>query len=788
MLPGLSAGTVVGEHYRVDAEIGAGGMGRVFRATDTRLGRPVALKVHKRPGRRPGLELLRIEARALAHLTHPNVIEVYEIGAHDDRLFIAMEFVDGGTLEDWQTERTVREIVQVYIEAGEGLAAAHGAGLVHRDFKPANVLVGKDGRPRVADFGLVLDMSAQREESVPDPTAAVDASEADSTRLEGLSAHAMVGTPRYMAPEQATGHGADHRSDQYALCSALFEALSGDVPPAPLVDLPTRKGVPTTVWRALRRGLAEDPAERHPDLDHLLAALRDAMKPRRRALWGAAAGFAMLALAVAAPRSDTTPADRCQHEARARVAAWASQRARLHRALVDHGDTNRAAVFAEQIEGYAAGWLRARENTCSTARSDEGRDAVMRCLGRHARTVEDVLEVVTDAPPGKDAPVRPLPLPSLDRCAAPNSTELPRDALDSSTAVAVDDVLADIEKTHALVWNGELKAARAQAQDALRQANALHHKPTLVAALLSAGDAELESGRLEPSLGHYEQGFYLAQSLGLDDEAALAGGSLVEILQDLGDLRAADRWTNHALSAFERLGDRAEESTEIAVLSSIGNLRSNQGRYDEALEIQERLLSMLPDEGDEVRRSKSHNSLGATYANMGELEKAVEHFEVSIALNDAARGPDHPDNVYPLANLAWMLIELEELDRAEPLLDRAIEILQEKTADDAYALVTLLSHRGALHDERGEYTAAREAYARGLALAESELGDEHDLAGMLLNNLASSFEATGDIERARETYSEAIRVLERGGNPDDETLALARSNLAKLPDDSTAPR
>ena len=307
-----------------------------------------------------------------------------------------------------------------------------------------------------------------------------------------------------------------------------------------------------------------------------------------------------------------------------------------------------------------------------------------------------------------------------------------------------------------------------------------HAAGVLVAALLGAGDVELESGRLEASHAYYEQGFYLAQSLGLDDEAALAGGSLVEILQDLGDLPAADRWTNHALSALDRLGERGEESTEIAVLSSIGNLRSHQGRFEDALQIQERLLSMLPTEGDEVRRSKAHNSLGATLATMGELEPAVEHFELAIALNDAARGPDHPDNVYPLANLAWMLIELEEFDRAEPLLDRAIAILRDKTADDAYALVTLLSHRGSLHDEQGEHAAARKLFAQGLEIAKAELGDEHDLAGMLLNNLASSFEGTGEIERARETYAEAIRVLERAGNPDDEILVLARNNLSNL--------
>lgn len=779
-LPKLGVGTLVGERYRVDAEVGAGGMGTVFRATDIRLGRPVALKVHRRPEGRPGLELLRVEARALAHLTHPNVVEVYEIGAHEDRIFIAMEYVPGGTLESWQKDRPPREIVEVYLEAGEGLVAAHREGLVHRDFKPANVLVGRDGRPRVADFGLVLNLSSQREVSVPDPISAVEASDADSTRLEGLSAHAMVGTPRYMAPEQAAGHGADHRADQYALCSALFEALSGDVPPEPIVELPSRKGVPKGVWKALRRGLAVEPSERFPDLGQLLEALRTASRPRPWVASGVAMAVAAAALVSGGLVSTTNPTRSCERDARATVAAWRDPQDRLEAVLRKQGDDARAAAFGEQLDTFASAWLTARETACGTGRDDRHRDAVMRCLGRHADALEGIVDVVASAPPTSGAPVRDLPLPALDECTPERATTQARPTLDTAMAASVDEVLAAVEKANAFVWSGELDAARTQAQAALRQAHALQHKPTLVTALMSAGDVELEAGRLETSHSHYEQGFYLAQSLGLNDEAALAAASLIQILQDVGDYPAADRWANHALSAFERLGEDAETSSEISVLSSVGNLRSHQGRYEEALEIQTRLLATLPDEGDEVRRSKSHNSLGATLANMGELGRAIEHFEISIALNDAARGPHHPDNVYPLANLAWMLIEAEELDRAEPLLDRAIKILQEKTADDTYALVTLLSHRGALHDERGEHEAALEVYAQGLALAQTELGDEHALAGMLLNNQAASFEATGEIDRARETYAEAVRVLERDGNPDDEILALARSNLAKL--------
>jgi predicted Ser/Thr protein kinase len=247
------AGAAIG-HFRVKKKLGAGGMGVVLEAEDADLGRRVALKLVRTEADTPQYRdrLLR-EAKAMARLEHPNVVRVYEVGSERGRLFIAMEFVDGVTLTVWLQERRAwREVVAMFQQVGAGLAAVHGAGLVHRDFKPDNVLVDQSGRARVADFGLArLD-----EPSAPQLT----------------KTGAMMGTPGYMAPEQQFGSGVDARADQYSFCVALREALGG----RPLDDA-RWKAVPEPVRAVVTRGLSYDPDERFPSLEALLAALAAAV-------------------------------------------------------------------------------------------------------------------------------------------------------------------------------------------------------------------------------------------------------------------------------------------------------------------------------------------------------------------------------------------------------------------------------------------------------------------------------------------------------------------------------
>jgi eukaryotic-like serine/threonine-protein kinase len=268
------------DRYELIEQIGVGGMGVVWSARDLDLGREVAIKLSF-----PELHLrLLSEAQAMARLSHRNVVAVHDIGATADGLFIAMERVDGGTLGEWlrAVPRAWDEVVEKFADAGRGLAAAHRAGLVHRDFKPENVLVGSDGMARVSDFGLAVPLSeAWRGES---PT---DGSRARRLTHEG----APVGTLAYMSPEQLLGHGVTARSDQFSFCLALHEAVYresafgapwGEAPAVFFlaavaegrISLPPDDArVPGRLRSLLVRGLSYQPEDRWPSMDALVAEL-----------------------------------------------------------------------------------------------------------------------------------------------------------------------------------------------------------------------------------------------------------------------------------------------------------------------------------------------------------------------------------------------------------------------------------------------------------------------------------------------------------------------------------
>ena len=260
--PAPTPGTAIGR-YRILHPVGEGGMGSVFAAHDPELDRDVAIKLLH-----DSVDEARLvhEAKALARLAHPNVITVYDVGRADGRVFVAMELIDGLTLHKWLVEpgRTWREALPLFVDAGRGLAAAHAAGLVHRDFKPMNVLVGKDGRVRVLDFGIAGDTRA-------------------TTAEHGV----ILGTPAYMAPEQFLAQPTDGRTDQFSFCVSLWEAILGSRPfvadswsklgmtvcKGELPDVSARTDIPGWLVRVLARGLSVHPIQRYPSMGALLADL-----------------------------------------------------------------------------------------------------------------------------------------------------------------------------------------------------------------------------------------------------------------------------------------------------------------------------------------------------------------------------------------------------------------------------------------------------------------------------------------------------------------------------------
>ncbi|MFV8750482.1 serine/threonine-protein kinase [Nannocystaceae bacterium ST9] len=289
--------------------VGSGGMGRVYAAYDPKLDRKVAIKVVRSlagPAEQPASARARLvrEARVLARLNHPNVVAIHETGVHAEQVYVVMEFVEGGSLGEWAKDQTRSwsEIVAMYVQAGEGLVAAHAIGVVHRDFKPANVLVGIDGRARVVDFGLARVVDARALAKLGPRTGdTID----DSITTTGH----VCGTPGYLAPELLTGGKASPQTDLYAFCVSLLDALG----PAPTDEPGKLPGVPAPIIDALLRGIAPDPAVRWSSLDEVLGLLRReagisssaprARLGRRGALLGIAGSTGIAAILVAFDRA-----------------------------------------------------------------------------------------------------------------------------------------------------------------------------------------------------------------------------------------------------------------------------------------------------------------------------------------------------------------------------------------------------------------------------------------------------------------------------------------------------
>lgn len=328
--------------FALEERVGAGAMGTVYLGRDAQLHRPVAIKVLRKSDGASNHRLLR-EARALARLTHPNVVTVYEAGEVDGQFYVAMEYVPGQTLAEWQQDKGWERCLGAYRDAGAGLVAVHAAGLVHRDFKPANVLVGEDGRVRVADFGLV-----RAEGRAETPHAGVGRVATQQTAFG-----ALLGTPAYMAPEQLRGEVADPRSDQFSFCVALWEAVSGARPfvadsvPAlheRMKEPPTPgpRRLPGWMEAALRRGLSAKAEDRYPDMESLIAALRP-QRPRWPYLVGAASVAGLVGL-VAAGVAVTLPDDPLPDEPPPTVDASQVDAAR---SLLDSDPTTAALLLLE---------------------------------------------------------------------------------------------------------------------------------------------------------------------------------------------------------------------------------------------------------------------------------------------------------------------------------------------------------------------------------------------------------------------------------------------------------
>jgi eukaryotic-like serine/threonine-protein kinase len=427
------------DRFRVVRKLGAGGMGMVYEAWDEKLQRRVALKfLRSEAGRESSERRFLREAQGLARISHPNVVPVYDVGRWEGRVWIAMEYVAGRTLGAWAAEapREPAEIVRHWIAAGRGLAAIHAAGLIHRDIKPDNVLLGDDGRVRIVDFGLVKaadTLDGESSSSGPrNSESSVHSIGPETSSLdENLTVvHGFVGTPSYAAPEHWERRWVDARSDQYSLCVSLWEALCGSRPPRQerlrggLVPLRDEQRMSKRLHLALSRGLALEPRDRFEDMPRLLAALEP---PRRRWLAPAiAAGLTALvvagaALALALDREAAARPSICGEAAAPVDGLWSESR---RTALVQQLDPGLAPQAHQLIDAWAATWTAAAVESCEDAHvrhlySGLALDRRSLCLARSLHGFDAFLQAV-ERGEASTAPeilewIGPRPAPTADR-------------------------------------------------------------------------------------------------------------------------------------------------------------------------------------------------------------------------------------------------------------------------------------------------------------------------------------------------------------------------------------
>ncbi len=360
------------DRFVVIDELGRGAMGTVYAAFDTKLERQVAVKLLHAPDR--GIQSLLAEAQALARINHPNVVTVHDVGEHQGRLFLAMELVRGSTLRQWQrdSDRTWREIIEIYRMAARGLEAVHDADLVHGDFKPDNVMVADDGRVLVMDFGIARSLQS---------TVSGDSFLPSSSGSRSIELSRIRGTPAYMAPEQFALDSVGPLSDQFAFCIALYEALWGERPfeGNTLAELsrsvaagqrrprPTNRTVPRWIPALIDRGLSTNALDRHASMRALDDAF-DQPQQRRRWLWAAGASSASLAAVVGLwPTSQAT----CDTERERLEALWNTSRAsEVRKAFIESGNPRADHTWASSrqvLDGFAAAWVEASDALCSPA-------------------------------------------------------------------------------------------------------------------------------------------------------------------------------------------------------------------------------------------------------------------------------------------------------------------------------------------------------------------------------------------------------------------------------------
>jgi len=771
----LGAGARVGR-LLVLRKLADGGIGSVALAYDPELDRRVALKIL-----RPEVwnlvgtearERLQREAMVMARLAHPNIVTVYDVGTWCDQAYIAMEYVDGPTLLEWteSAPRSWREVLEVLLAAGRGIAAAHASGIIHRDVKPPNVLLGQDGRVRVTDFGV--------------------AALIDEMRGAAGAEELISGTPGYMSPEQMEGRPTDERSDQFGFCVTVWEALSGQRPfqgntlPSiwnavctRAIAEPAPARVPAAIRRVLLRGMAPEPAQRYASMDELLSALAAPARHRRRAI--AAAGLAIglaAAVGVGALAGHSDSSAPCSGAAEHVHRIWdPGRRGAVEDVFLSAGLRDPVASFdrfARALDERSDSWIDERTRACRATRvlgeqSEAVLEARMDCLDDQLRSLDSLVAAVSGGQVSTfealDA-VHALPEAGACSAAAARARGTPAsfagDAAAEKRAAEVDKALARARVAISMV---DLDTARDATADAEQAVADLPDEVRRARVLFERGRTAEVADEFDEATRAFTSAAKTAARAGADRVLADTAVHMVFVLgvDQQKDAEAAPWEASAELLLSRGVGD---DALRASLEEARGKMAYNAKQMDAARAHAERALELY-------RRASGGRGparLGALRLEATVLDAGGDHegahalYQEALALAESAYGPDHPQVASALTLLARWNTDSGDFAAARTGFERALSIRERALGREHPLVAESLGDLGIVLDELGDAAGAEVNLRRWLAVEEKTDPDGQNMAAPLVN-LGVVLRKGGRHDEARPLFERALRVYEKRG-------------------------
>lgn len=800
--------------YVILSVLGEGGMGIVYAAYDPELDRKVAVKLlhveeRDRGPHTEGVTRMQREAQALARLTHPNVLTIHDVGVHSGHVFLAMEFVEGGTLTDWlaREERSPEAILNMFVTAGQGLVAAHDVGLVHRDFKPDNVLVGEDGRPRVADFGLAVGRGSSSTGSRDALEESLNRSLEHKLTVTGRA----VGTPYYMAPEQFLDSQVDAAADQFAFCVALYDALykqhpfGGDTvaelrmnllsgmlrePPTGIVSAPAR--------RALLQGLQVDPSVRHPSLAALLEQLKPARKARKVpvvAISGVAAAALVGGYFLAADTPDPCPRanDRIEQVWGAKVQEKMHQQ--FSQSPLPYRERAWSSV-AESLDRYTDTWLDAHTDVCEDTRvrgelSEAMLDQRMICLEERLDSLGTLVELMLEADDRtvEKSVIAAETLPRIERChniAAMRAASL---NLPEPEVVALrKQLLHKLNAARALRQLGHVKDARDRYEAMEEEIFATDDR--VVHAVYRRHLASVRSHFNEDEKA--EELLFAALA---DTSASGDAGEAARVAIGFMDLHSTyetnvkliDQWHQVAKGFLVRHGQDVD--LELKLIRRYGSALRRVGEGPRALEahklaveMHERLVGP-----DHYNTLVSHYNLGAAHWQVGNFDDVEKQFNYVVSRWPERIGETHPTAISALSAGGVIAIRRGRYKQAvadlELVLERRIALYgaDHRSIDDTREAL------GTAYLSARRYEDARREFDTVLENRKRYLGADNRYVGWALGNVSSVNRQLGNLEVARDAALQSREILRKVHKKDHPEVAKSYLMMARIEADSGDP-